>query len=276
MPKPEFHGRDHRPAKYGGTAATEGGGADPTTGMLYLPSSSETDGQVLTRDSTTAHGLKWDTGSASTYRNPAIVYEVGGYDWFLYYDDSRSSNVTPTVDATAPYGAYLEIAVTGGLFIMGCPLGPAGSRWRIDLWYSIGTDYGKMEFSWQTSPADVPGETSESVEEPHTITSWYYADAAAAPQIDAYNASPDVSFDTQHSLFTPTGADGDMLSADGTPSGVFSATQEMNGGGDGGVWWWLRVRSAAAVGKNASSTGYRQRIHKIRICRLVQDGFTPL
>lgn len=66
MPKPDFHGREHRPAKYGDATGAFGGGADATEGMLYLPSSTETDGQVLTRDSSTDHGMSWATPSSSS------------------------------------------------------------------------------------------------------------------------------------------------------------------------------------------------------------------
>lgn len=50
------HGRDHIPPKYG---TTTGGAADKIQGMLFLPSDAETDGQVLTRDSTSTYGIKW-------------------------------------------------------------------------------------------------------------------------------------------------------------------------------------------------------------------------
>jgi len=224
-----------------------------------------------------ASGLQWDadgSGSGGVYRNPAIQYQTEGAEWFLYYDDGYWTSGAPVLDPLSPFGGYFELdETTGGLLIIGCPLGPKGSRWRVDLCYSIGPDYGKLDFSWQTTPANVPGETSESVTEPFTGDPWYYADAAAHPQLDAYNAAPNVVFETQVSLMTPTGDDGDMLTADGTPSPVFSSTQDMNGGGDGGVWWWLKVQSNS---KNVLSTGFRQRIHLLRIARLIQDGITPL
>lgn len=212
--------------------------------------------------------------TGGTYRNPAIQYQIAGNEWFLYREDGYWSNATAVADATAPFGAYMELDVTaGGLVIIGCPLGPAGSRWRVDIWYSKGPDYGELDLSWQTTPAEVTGVTSEAVTEPYTGDPWYYADAGAAPQIDCYNAGTVITYDTQISLMTPTGADGDMLTADGAPSGVFTNTQEMNGGGDGSVWWWLKAQTAT---KNASSSGYRARIHLLRIARIAEGGITPL
>jgi hypothetical protein len=41
----------------------------------------------------------------------------------------------------------------------------------------------------------------------------------------------------------------------------------MNGGGDGSVVWWLRVR---VNGKNASSSAYRARIYSLEVVRVEQ------
>lgn len=83
MAKPAIHGRDHVPGKYGGTAT---GHSDKIDGMLYLPSASETTGQVLTRDSTAAHGIKWATSSGGTGSGLPCALA-------LAYDRSQSTGV---------------------------------------------------------------------------------------------------------------------------------------------------------------------------------------
>lgn len=66
------HGRDHIPGKYGdGT----GKASDPITGMLYIPSDAETDGQVLVRDSTAPYGVRW--GNPSGLSLPFNLGELG-------------------------------------------------------------------------------------------------------------------------------------------------------------------------------------------------------
>ena len=233
----------------------------------------------------TDQSLEWKTrqlfrrpapvAAGSVYHNPAINYELSGTDWWFYYDDGNRFIFAPVRDSTAPSGNYFQSnsAFPNAYFIVGCPLGPAGSRWAVDMWWSKGPDYGMIDLEWQTTPGEVTGFTSETIGGAITSPSggtWYKA-GTSATAIDAYAAADsDTAYDTQLNLITPTGADGDMLTADGTSSSIFTATADMNGGGDGSVWWWLRVKVAS---KNASSSGYKCRIHSLRIRRVAEDGW---
>jgi hypothetical protein len=153
--------------------------------------------------------------------------------------------------------------------VVGCPLGPKGSRWAVDLWWGKGADYGDIDFEWQTTSVDVPGSTSEYVAEPVTSNPWYKSDMTKT-LVTGYNAVTINTSDTQLGGIIPNGADGTMLSADGTASAF--TYRYMNGGGDASVWWWLRLKSTT---KNAASTGYRMRIHGLRIRRTIESGYSP-
>lgn len=214
---------------------------------------------------------------------PATKYTIFGCEWFLYYNTGFSSGFSPVRDNTAPFGGYFQSTSQNAYIILGCPLGPAESRWCMDLWWSEGSDYGKFDLEWQTQPALVTAGGvdlgPQAVSEPDSGGSWYNTAAGGTVwQIDAYNATPrDIDYDDQMCLFSPVGDPGDMLTADGTDaSGVspwfWSNTALMNGGADGDVWWFMRLKVKT---KSGSSSGYRCRIHGLRIRREISGGWTP-
>lgn len=123
----EKHGRDHRPPKYG---TTTGGGADPTRGMLFLPSADETDGQVLSRDSGATYGLSWvNAGSSAaewavaTLNTPITVASsdyAAGVPWD--YAETTATSVFGwdsgtgrlTVEEAGAYVYWLSLLLAGG------------------------------------------------------------------------------------------------------------------------------------------------------------------
>ena len=206
-----------------------------------------------------------------------------GNEWWLYYDSGFHSGFAPVRDSAAPFGGYFQSTAQNAYFLLGCPLGPVDSRWCIDLWWSEGSDYGKFDMEWQTTTAaNTAGGvdlSDQSIAEPDEGGTWYNTSAGTTIwQINAYTVAPhDDHYDDQICLFTPQGAPGTMLSANGTDgNGVdpwqWQNTALMNGGADGNVWWWMRLKVKT---KDASSSGYRCRIHAIRIRREAAFGWTP-
>lgn len=234
---PAYHGWTHRPKEQGGT--------DP----IDFPSVS--------------------------YRNPVVKYAMGGPEWKTAAMFT-TLGVTATVDTASPFGGYIEINGDGKYFVVGMPLGPKGSTWAIAMGYRTATDGGKLVFDWQTTPVDglFGGATEypESVEGPEDQTppgTTYYVDNNSNSfHQDFYSASPADFFTPSYAAIQINGDDGEMLSADGTASTrpVDGLGQRlMNGGGDGSVMWWLRVRVS---GHNASSSGFKARIYYLAVKRV--------
>ena len=235
MTGPAYHGWTHRPKEMGGT--------DP----IDLPSS-------------------------GTYRNPVVKYSLGGPEWknAAMFD---TGSVSKVVDPTVPYGGYIEINGDGKYFVVGMPLGPKGSTWTIAMGYRTATDGGKLLFDWQTTAVDgtFGGGTAypESVEGAQENNSTYYLDnELLTMHQNFYSASPGDFFSSGYAPIQIGGDDGDMLSDDGAASTrpIDGLGQHvMNGGGDGSVMWWLRVRVS---GKDASSSGFKARIYYLAVKRV--------
>ena len=103
----EKHGRDHQPPKYGDTT---GGGNDPTRGMLFLPSSTETDAQVLTRDSTATYGIKWaDAGGVSPVYMPGSQMFTGLQ---LFAAHTANDGIQVVQSSAVLHGGYASIYTT--------------------------------------------------------------------------------------------------------------------------------------------------------------------
>ena len=210
--------------------------------------------------------------STATYRNTSVKYSLGGPEWkaAAMWD---TGSVSKVVDPTVPFGGYLEINGDGKYFVVGMPLGPKGSTWAISMGYRTATDGGKLVFDWQTTSVDgtFGGATvyPESVEGAQENNSTYYKDnSATATHQDFYSATPGDFFTATYAPIQIGGDDGALLSADGTASAraIDGLTQRvMNGGGDGSVMWWLRVRVS---GHNGSSTGYKARIYYLAVKRM--------
>ena len=211
---------------------------------------------------------------SGTYRNPVVKYAMGGPEWKTAAMFT-TLGVTATVDTASPFGGYIEINGDGKYFVVGMPLGPKGSTWTIAMAYRTATDGGKLVFDWQTTPVDglFGGATvhPESVEGPEDQTppgtTYYKGDSGVTTHQDFYSAAPADVFTPSYAAIQVGGADGDMLSADGTaaafdPPGL--GQRVMNGGGDGSVMWWLRVRVS---GHNASSSGFKARIYYLAVKR---------
>ena len=238
MTGPTYHGRTHIP-----------GGTDPIPGF-------------------------------PTFRNTAVKYAMAGAEWktaSMYV--SNGANVQATVDTTVPFGGYIEINGDGEYFVVGMPLGPKGSTWAINMGYHQTSDSGKVIFEWQTTDVDSNRGTAgypEALEGPEWVSSTYYTDTGATSHQDFYAAAPADAYNSSYSPIVINGADGAMLSANGTataPSPPYGGitSKLMNGGGDGGVYWWLRVR---VNGKHASSSGYKARIYYLAVKRKEQTyGF---
>lgn len=211
----------------------------------------------------------------SSNRNRVVKYAIGGAEWkTCALWDTGPTGVTKTVDPTVPFGGYIELNGDQEYFVLGAPLGPQWSSWAIDMAYRTTSDSGKVLFDWQTQLVD--GTATEYVDQVDEFGTFYVDDATpVTSHQDMYAASPADAFTATYSAIVITGADDTMLSADGlttAPPYANFSQKRMNGGGNGNVMWYLRVR---VNGKNASSSGYKARIYWIAIRRLDGDlGFT--
>lgn len=268
----QMHGRDHRPSKYGGT---QGSGGDPTEGMLYLPSASETDGQVLTRDSTAAYGLAWETPASSSSSvamwpiepqelvRPTIDLAQNGDNWFSV------TNPTPDV-----YGAIkYESTSDGDHFIAAARVGPYGSRWTLGYVVELGPDCGKLTIQAWVGPESYSGWTNVpdgGMQSPYNASNTYTQfvdvvtiDCYAAGSSTIQNAGPSSSID-----WRVMGADGTSLtSISGTNADTGAGVRDADGGS--GVWWFRSYIN----GKNASSSAYRVTVRGLWVARMTHDGF---
>lgn len=212
--------------------------------------------------------------ASATYHNSTVKYGVLGVEWlaanqFLY----TSTGVSGVFDAASVGGGYVEVNGNGKYFAIGMPLGPQGSTWEVALAYQRAPDAGQIITEWQTNTvnADLGGTVyPESVAGPDVdTTTWYVVNGADTFHIDMYSAITANTYAVVHSADTPgihiAGDNGTALSANGTAGPAdYRPCRSMNGGGDGSLMWWLRVR---IVGKNAASTGYRCRIYLLSVKR---------
>lgn len=229
--------------------------------------------------------------SGGTYRNPVMTYALQGADWIHFdenglYNSGFSSNFA--FDATVPGESYLSNGPTGATddyFVMGAPLGPQGSRWSIDVIYGKSTSGGRLVFEFQTQPID-PTITSVSypnlIGKPDNAGTWYVANTSPAYQIDTYAAVPAIGWVTGGVLLHIDGADDTPLSANGsvTTTGplddVFNGNMRtMNGGGDGSLIWYMRVRVVSTVNASNVSGNKNIDIYSLRISRLNEAGGEP-
>ena len=276
------HGRYHKPPKYGDTS---GGGEDPVSGMLYLPSAAETNDQVLTRDSTATHGIKWANagGSGLAYVATPDQFLLAGpmlQGWWDIVNTNANAVINSyTFDNTVPFGGYVSTTGDGGWMVMGASPGPRYGLWATQVWCKHGPAQGKIEVNFGTSSvdqinsADAFGSTRSIQDPPSLAGAWYKTSSTTARYvIDAYNAGTSWPVRTL-SKFLIDGADGAMLAADGTSAGAnFSAdVGKFVAGGDPSVRWWVRLK---VNGKNASSSAHNMDIAGIRLVRI--NGFDTL
>jgi len=231
---PAYHGWTHRPKAQGGT--------DP----IEIPSSN---------------------------RNRVVKYAIGGAEWKTSALWTTGPSSWAVVDPTVPFGGYIELDGDGEYMVLGAPLGPQWSSWAIDMAYRQTPDSGKVVFDWQTQLVD--GTAVEYIPSVDEFAAFYNTNPGVASHQDFYAASAQDAFTPTYAAFVITGADDTMLSADGDPTSApyngFSQ-KRMNGGGNGNVMWYLRVR---VNGHTSPSTGYKARIYWIAIRRLDGDlGFT--
>jgi len=206
------------------------------------------------------------------YPAGATKYALTGQDWWWYRQGGDYSGFTAVTDTTKPYTGYFESTAQNAYFIFGAPISPVNGLWCVDFWIAVGTDYGKFDLEWQTTPSNVVGETDQAVKEPDSTGTWYNTGSPFTGwQYDAYAAVPSDFLDTQYCRFDPVGTPGTMLTADGVQDTRYLNAAKMNGGGDGDVWWWLRLKVKT---KHASSAGYRCRVYGIQIRRIATLGVT--
>jgi len=219
---------------------------------------------------------EWRQFSTGARRVSSVAYDfpIDRLTLVWSFNEILQSGYSVVTDATYPLGAYFQASLDAKYFVLGFPLGPKGSRWAVNLNFGTGPDHGKIQLQWAQTAATVLAADSESGVDtpeylygPGTIGTWYQTNNSDL--IDLYSAGvvKDVSVREQ-SLFTINGDDGAQLSADGT-SDPFPSSVYMNGSGDGSYWWWLRVLTS---GKNASSTGFKTSINRIRVTRITQGG----
>lgn len=207
-----------------------------------------------------------------------MSYDVIPFDVFQYGPDKEAGSswtTFPTFDANYMRGYYIEKNSATGEFLRYFRLGPKGSIWSISFILDLGSDCGKIEFSWQTITEDatsppaagsymldglgmIPGSSDRG-------TPTYYT--AGSSTFDAYSAAPSLH-DARigYSQFRILGDDGDPITANATSPGVPDYPYFDGGAGI----WVLKVKN---VTKNASSSANRIRLEDMWIRRNVSDGF---
>lgn len=228
---------------------------------------------------------------AGLYLNP-FVQRIYGQEFLLLTSlnnfnggngtDPVGGSWTAVADSAAPWGGYIESTVDDDWFAFPMQLGPQYSGWAVAVWYYAASDAGKFEIDWATSPADERSNTptgpigsSTSMISPldwaywgADAFSWYNTantgDLSHTYKVDAYSVSPGWGNPVvERSPFVIMGADGTMLTANGSASTLdFEWNRDFNGGGGRDVVWWCRIHTN---GKNASSSGYRTRIAGITV-----------
>lgn len=216
-------------------------------------------------------GPEWDAYMAGTLSGGNGTDNFGG-SWVFTYD------------TTAPFGGYVSTSVDDDWIYFGMPLGPALSGWGVDMWVWQDDDVGILDIEWATLPIDELSAYSlgsaisiiDPIEFPQPSMTWYntnnLVDLGNSYRVDPYTAgTPAWLMVAARSPIVITGADGDMLSSNGTtPSpDTWFWNRAMNGGGDFSVYWWVRVR---VNGKNASSSAYNARIAAMRVVRMNGNG----
>lgn len=208
-----------------------------------------------------------------------VKFQMIGVDWRGLIDNSPSDiNGGPEGfqfirDSTAPGGGYILSGASDGNYItfgLGT-LGPAGSGWAVSMWAENGSDKGKTQIEWATTSADESqyGQgTTVSIADPAEANPTFYhtTTGGASPSlVDWYSGGTSWGFASQLSALVVNGADGEMLSGNGIPDGDWFYGEDMDGGGDPTVAWWVRIR---VDGKNASSSSYVAKIAGVTIYRL--------
>lgn len=238
------HGWRHAPKAQGGTdpVPVSSGGGQPTMVNKY-----------------TMHGLEW---RHLIDNSPSAVNGGGGF--------------TFTRDSTAPYGGYITSSGANQDFIgFGLPLGPKGSGWAVSMWAEQGDGHGKIQIEWATVSVDefagYAAGSDVSIIDPgeQSLTYYHTTTGGAAPSLSDWYAGSGWGFVSQQSALVVAGDDGDMLSANGVNNGDWFYGQDMGGGGDPSVYWWIRLR---VDGKNASSSGYLAKIAGLTVYRLNGNG----
>ena len=246
------HGRYHRPPKYGDTS---GGGEDPVSGMLWLPSASETNDQVLTRDSTSTHGIKWAAAGATVQNAPPFLeLPLAMKDQSTQLEDSWDW----TVDATYVNCGYLEKTTDGQVVSWMVNLQPARSAWIIGVITGMGADYGKLETQLASNPIDQSIFTADRFPEESANLTY-----VTLQTFDCYNATTlkNVQW-ASFTIFLITGDEGTNGTAFTTGTGLYAGIKTWDGGPG-----LHRVR-LKTNGKHASSTGYRNRVSQLVVARV--------
>jgi len=203
-----------------------------------------------------------------------MSYDVIPFDVFQYGPDKEAGSswtTFPTFDVNYMRGYYVEKNSSTGEFLRYFRLGPKGSIWSISFIMDLGSDCGKVEFSWQTISEDAPGNgylldgQGMIAGSTDRSTPTYYT--AGTSTFDAYSAAPSLhDAHTGYSQFRMMGDEGDPITSNGTASGPDG--EEHFDGGPG--IWVLKVKN---ITKNGSSSGNRIRIEDMWIRRNVSDGF---
>lgn len=222
-----------------------------------------------------------------------IEYVFGGPKW-KWNDTAQGNNGINWSWVRDPtnsiWGGYIQngpLAQNGEIFL-GVPLGPRFSQWDVNVCLGEGPDFGILDFEVATMDivhTEEGGHEGEAgnmrmdVEVPYVSKDpplgWHFADPGNH-SIDCYSAA--TTYDNFQRMgggqFRIVGEEGDHLSKDGFDATEQYPTQPHTGknvdGGDG-LMWWFRFY---VDNKNASSQGYRMRIHAIRFVRVFAgDGY---
>lgn len=249
MPDVAYHGWTHKPKAQGGTDPTEIEG-----GVGFFP----------------------------------VVHSVQGAELETLCDQENNEAFTWVYDLATPFsGGYIDSTafntdLKGMIFGLG-PLGP-GTAWGIDIWAKAGPDQGKLQIEYGTTLSDELSEAGFGSENSGTapdetlaaFSGWWKSGntGVRGDNIDLYNAVAQPwsnSIIKDRGRIAVGGADGSMLTADGTTSGLWSDQKLVNGGGDKSVFWWLKL---SVNGKHASSSAYGLKIAGFRMYRQTAGATT--
>lgn len=253
-----MHGRDHRPSKYGDATLT-GAAADPVQGMLFLPSATETDGHVITRDSTQTYGLKWAAASVTQQGYSSVINlpVLGLQSNVNNYEGSGAATIA--IDSGYPHNGYFRHTADTNYICWPVNIGPQGSWWMAVVLFANGPDFGKVDLQIATA-ADATNIYGLSLG--GGIAARALSTFVTLQNRDCYAAVLD-KFPSNSQVFKQfliTGTDR------ATGTAFTGSNTDRWDGGSGPHYLQLKTN-----GKNASSSGFKIDISEVILMRLSND-----
>lgn len=203
----------------------------------------------------------------------------GASNWdFVTVESTVPGSTTTVASSAAPLGGYLELVGQNSYVCLGFPLGPRYSAWSFKPIFGMDTDGGIVTVEWQTqgSMFNNAPQWGYGPDNLGSDTNWYHSTVTDNEyyEVNTYSASTDILYATEAcpNLYI-VGEDGKLVTDNpDTITPFYTDTVEWDGGGDGTVWWWVRMKTKT---KDGASSGYTLRLHGYVLRRIAGDLIAP-